>query len=347
MNTGGGWANWNTNGAFVTYYVEDSRAAGIVPVFTYYMMAQSSPGAGSGEAAGITANVTNAATMKAYFEDLRLFFQRAGATNTPVTLHVEPDLWGFLQQQATNNDATRVTVRVASSGMTELSGLPNNLAGFAQAIVLLRDRYASNVTLGYHVSTWGTGTDIALANPSNAEVDRLADKAASFYESLGADFDILFAEFTDRDAGFKQAIYGDGGASWWDEADFNRFARFLGRIVDTTDKRVVLWQIPMGNTLMWAMNNTWNHYQDNRVQWLLGEGASANLSLYQDAGVVALIFGRGADGATCGCDAAQDGRTDPAAISGNTRLSLSADDDGGYFKERVREYYCAGARAIE
>ena len=38
------------------------------------------------------------------------------------------------------------------------------------------------------------------------------------------------------------------------------------------------------------------------------------------------MFGGGADGATCACDADKDG----------------VDDDGGYFKAQVRAYYRAG-----
>ena len=59
-------------------------------------------------------------------------------------------------------------------------------------------------------------------------------------------------------------------------------------------------------------------------------------------GVVALLFGGGAGGTTCACDATGDGVTNPAAINGNTRPSLSADDDGGYFRERAAAYYAAG-----
>src|SRR5262245_14678525 len=40
VNTGNGWATWNANGDFVTYYIADSRAAGIIPVFSYYQMVQ-------------------------------------------------------------------------------------------------------------------------------------------------------------------------------------------------------------------------------------------------------------------------------------------------------------------
>ena len=34
--------------------------------------------------------------------------------------------------------------------------------------------------------------------------------------------------------------------------------------------------------------------------------------------------------------------TNPAPINGNTGLSLNADDDGGFFRQKVRDYYAAG-----
>jgi hypothetical protein len=94
---------------------------------------------------------------------------------------------------------------------------------------------------------------------------------------------------------------------------------------------------------MRAMNNTWNHYQDNHVEWLLDEPARTHLLAYVNAGVIGIIFGRGADGATCACDAAGDGVTNPASINGNTQASLTADDDGGFFRARAAAYYAAGA----
>ena len=49
--------------------------------------------------------------------------------------------------------------------MPELQGLPDNAAGFAQASSGLRDTYAPNVVLGYHVCVWGTNIDIAHERP--------------------------------------------------------------------------------------------------------------------------------------------------------------------------------------
>ena len=97
---------------------------------------------------------------------------------------------------------------------------------------------------------------------------------------------------------------------------------------------MVAWQIPLGNTVMRAENNTNDHYQDNRVQWLLGPSSRGHLRAYVAAGFVGFLFGRGADGNTCACDSARDGVTNPAPIDGNTTPSVSADDDGGYFKQQ-------------
>ena len=114
------------------------------------------------------------------------------------------------------------------------------------------------------------------------------------------------------------------------------------------------------------MNNTNGHYQDNRPEWLLDDPARAHLAAYRDAGVVAFLFGGGAGGTTCACDAIGDGVTNPAAINGNTLASegapagtapaqvlrgttptlvtpYAANDDGGFFRWKSWQYYQDGA----
>ncbi|MGE0600097.1 MAG: hypothetical protein AB7J35_09470 [Dehalococcoidia bacterium] len=341
-NTGNGWQSWESNGQFVEDYIRESTAAGISPVFSYYMVRQSEPGAAMSEQAGVLANLASDSTMNALFADLAAFFRSASAaSNGTVVLHFEPDLWGFLQQQADNNDASGVPVSVGSSGAPELSGLPDTAAGLARAVLALRDRYAPNVLVAYHYSTWGSGVDHVYADVSKDDLVRMSARSTDFYKSLGANFDLTFAEMSDRDAGFKQEVYGDGGASWWDASDFSNHLELMSMFVRSTGLRVVLWQIPLGNTLMRSMDNTWGHYQDNKVEWLLGGSDFPQLRSYMAAGVLALLFGRGADGATCACDAAADGVTNPTPINGNDRIATSADDDGGYFRERVAAFASA------
>jgi hypothetical protein len=341
-----GWATWNANGDFATFYIRDSRDNGITPVFSYYMIRQSGPNDGLDDGNADFNNLQNVETMRRLYNDLKLFFQRSAQfAPAKVVLHVEPDLWGFMQQRSSGDNATTVPAQVSSTGLPELAGLPNNMSGFARAVTRLRDQYGSNVVLGYHVSVWGTGNDIVYTNPDSQTVTNLATRAGNFYNSLNSGFDIAFAEFSDRDAEFKRAQYGDNNA-WWDAGDFSRNQLFISRFVSVTQKRVVFWQIPVGNTKMRAQNNTWQHYQDNKVEWTLDDPGRGNLNGYLQAGVVAFLFGRGADGPTCFCDAARDGVTNPAPINGNNRTSLNADDDGGYFRERAAAYYSAGAMPL-
>ncbi|MEO6236678.1 MAG: hypothetical protein ABIQ52_06730 [Vicinamibacterales bacterium] len=366
VNTGSGWATWNASGDFAKFYIQDSAANGMIPVFTYYQLLQSLPGGSGGESNVVFANLNNTATMTAYYNDLTLFFQKAGAfPGQRVVLHVEPDFWGYMQQRSSADAAASVPAKVSETGIAALQGLPSNVAGFAQAIVRLRNTYAGNVTLAYHLSVWGTNVDIAISNPSDATVDALGVRAANFYTSLSATFDLSFAEFSDRDAAFKQYVYNDGGNSWWDAEDFRRSVLFLKRFSTSSGTRLVMWQTPFGNTRMRSQDNTWAHYQDNRVEWLFDEPARTHLTAYRDAGVVAFLFGGGASGVTCACNAANDGVTTPAAINGNTMASElaapgtapsqvtrgsvptlvtphAADDDGGFFRWRAWAYYQTG-----
>jgi hypothetical protein len=303
---------------------------GVDAVFSYYTIRQSLPGRDNGdEPKAVLSNLRNDATMRAWIDDVRLFMKHAGRfPNKTVILQVEPDMWGYGEQVAKGDDAA--TVPVARVG---------NLAGLAKKVVALRDQHAPNVTLGYHASGWGTGVDLSINDPTSKRVDALAAKAGRFYRSLHAKFDLTFTDWSDRDAAFKRAIYGAGPEAWWTSDDFTRAVRFIRGYSAAAHQRIAVWQIPLGNTIMRAMNNTWGHYQDNHVQWLLAKDGRGHLNALRDAGAIGFLFGGGADGTTCACDARGDGKTDPAPINGNSRSSYSADDDGGYFRNRARAYY--------
>jgi hypothetical protein len=281
------------------------------------MLLQSKPGGGD-EAHADLSNLRNGSTMAAYWRDVTLMFRRVHGTK-PVVVHVEPDLWGYLEQAN--------AVSLAST--------------FAKRWIALRNRFAPNAILAYHMSGWGTKHDIVYEKPPDATVRAYAAQSAAFYRALHVRFDIAFEDFSDRDAGFYTKQEGNP-KTWFKPADFHRHLLYAQTFVRLAGVRMVAWQIPLGNTVMRAMDNTWDHFQDNRVQWLLGSGSRVHLRSYVAAGFAGFLFGRGADGATCACDAAKDGVTNPAPIDGNTRPSLSADDDGGYFKAQARAHYRAG-----
>jgi hypothetical protein len=318
VNTGQGWSTWNPGGAFASMYLQDSWAHGVIPVLTYYMLLQSNPKGGD-EGQTDLSHLRDPQLMQAYWQDVRLMFQRVRGAK-PVVVHVEPDLWGYLEQA----DAVALG------------------AAFAKQWVALRDSLAPNVILAYHMSGWGTKHDIVYEDPSDATVRAYATESARFYLALHAKFDLSFEDFSDRDAGFYEKIKGNA-KTWFTPADFHRHLLYGATFVKLAGVRMAAWQIPLGNTLMSAMDNTWGHFQDSRVQWLLGDSGRAHLRAYSNAGYVGFLFGGGADGTTCACDGRHDGATNPPPINGNTRPSLTADDDGGYFRAQARAYYKGGA----
>jgi hypothetical protein len=339
VNTGSGWTNWNSPyGSFADMYMENSGNAGYIPMFTYYQIVPSAPDPSS---ENVMVKLQNASTMNAYFSDWKLLMQEAGAYGKPVVVHVEPDMWGYMEQ-AYGVNANAVPVEVKSSGFGEVSAYADTASGFAKALVHLRDVYAPNVVLGFHVSHWATGRDLIM---NDADPIATADETYSFYQSLGANFDLLFFDPSDRDAAYYQIQDGDGGAHWWSAADYDRYRTFIARLVERTGKKAMIWQVPVGNTLYRSMDNTWGHYQDNRVEYWLGN--RQHLQEYADAGVIAILFGAGADGCTMYTDETGDGVTNPAAINGNDQVASYADDDGGYLRLKGSEYYRTGAIAVQ
>lgn len=56
-------------------------------------------------------------------------------------------------------------------------------------------------------------------------------------------------------------------------------------MAESVGKPVALWQIPVGNM---AQNNTLNHYQDDKVDWLF-----AHMDQVANAHIAGLLFGAG------------------------------------------------------
>src|SRR5581483_4570186 len=157
VNTGQGWSTWNPNGTFASMYVADSWAHGVVPVFSYYMMLQSKPGAAGGEAQADLANMKNTQTMAAYCRDVTLLFQRIKGTK-PVVVHVEPDLWGYLEQAG--------DVSLASAFAKKWIALRNELAPNATVI-----KYATESAAFYN----------ALHAHFDIAFEDFSDRDAGFY----------------------------------------------------------------------------------------------------------------------------------------------------------------------
>jgi hypothetical protein len=360
VNTNQGWETWNTpSGAFAAYFMSASGAAGYIPVFSYYEICQSLPaGCGGDQQAAGYNNLNNATTMNAYYANFKILMQQAHTFGQLVVVQVEPDFWGFMEQKAAGGNASTVSASVASSGFADVSGIPNTLQGFAEALLHLRDLYASNVALGIHSSMWASGVDVASSTDSTLNVITAADATAAFLNSAGmvsnpysSTWDVVFNDVDDHDAGWWEAQGADNQyfTHWWDPTNttFPNFARYLSWVAELhlkTSRQQIVWQVPEGNQYFLTENNTCGHYQDNIAPYFISHTQSL-----VNAGLVAVLFGAGNACQTTNADSQGDGITNNSGgptsdpLGGcnacNTHTSVSSDDDGGYLRVFVGQYY--------
>ena len=367
VNTGNGWATWNTNGDFATYYIQESIAqrhdAG---VHLLPDAASRRPGGGS-ESDGDFTNLNNTATMTVVLQRPEaLLPEGRRLPDNAVVLHVEPDMWGYMQQRASNDNAATVPAKVAATGIAELQGLPNTVAGFAQAIVQLRDTLRAERDAGVPRQRLGHGRRHRDLEPvRRAASTRSRARAAAFYTSLERQLRHRLRR-VQRPRRRLQAVHlRRWRRVWWDADDFRRTRPLLAGF-SRRGKRIVIWQIPFGNTQMRAENNTWNHYQDNRVEWLLDEparDAPDRVPRRRRRRVPVRrrrrrrhlrLRRRGRRRHQPGADRRQHDRlgsggagTTPALVSRSGVPTLvtpyAADDDGGFFRWKAWAYYQAGA----
>lgn len=353
-NTGHGWATWNSPaGQFATYYMQASSGAGVMPAFVYYQLLQSNGPSGSSEGATDLAHLNSPSTMSAYYTDWALLMQKIGAYGKPVLVIVEPDLWGFMEQTVSGhgNSAASIPASVASSGDADAQGFANNAQGFSFALLHMRDKYAANAILALHASAWGTGTDIATNNSASVNATGIGQQTAQFLKTAGlanapqgvSTFDVISNDIADHDS-------GQSGV-WWDPTNaafpnFNRYLQYVDALSTGTSRRIVMWQVPVGNQYFDTEDNSAGHTQDNKAQYILG-----HISAFANAGVIAVLFGPG-NGGTNVMDLRKDGVTNPAPISTfqcnqcNNHKSQYADDDGGYLRIFLGQYYQSGGYTL-
>jgi hypothetical protein len=110
--------------------------------------------------------------------------------------------------------------------------------------------------------------------------------------------------------------------------------------VRATGRRAMLWQVPNGNRVYRTEDNTDGHWQDNRPEYFLNPATGReHLAEWANLGVIGILWGAGAEGQSRYYDAANDGITNPPPINGNDTVSVYPDDDGGYLRLQLSNYY--------
>src|SRR6185369_4378134 len=176
-----------------------------------------------GSEASFLAKAQNATTMAGYFADFKLLMERAKAFKKPVFVLLEPDGYGFLQQQANSNPQT--TAAVATTSLPELAGLPDTVAGWGLAFLAIRKSVgASNAVLGMHISEWASGKDLSccsVTDPLEPEVTKVGDFLAPLglaANTTGHTYDVLVGDPLDRDSDYYRVVRSDPNR-WWDASD--------------------------------------------------------------------------------------------------------------------------------
>jgi hypothetical protein len=377
VQPGQGWAYWGAgNGQWVTEYTQAADQGGFVPLFTYYQLFQSAaPCSGCGEKGTDLTTLNDSQKMAAYYQDFIVLMKRLGpATHDGISgfgkkaiVHIEPDLSGYAMQAVNNaalchgyctgvgNHPALLNASVASSGVPELTGYPNTYQGFNQALLHLRDLYAPNVLLAFHISLWGVTHDASSSSAADLDAWGLGHEAGTFAALSGviqtapntSTYDLIFNDVIDRDAWYQENVEQAPAGAWWDTTNqtfpnFHRWEQFLSGALQVAPKPAMVWQIPLGNQYFQTMDNTPHHYQDNRIQYFFD-----HIEEVARLGVIGLSFNPGLHGQTANWDAKGDGVYNSTCSSGGSpppphcswQPSTVADDDGGYLRMRAQQYY--------
>lgn len=276
------WGWWNWYGEFVKRFCDDAHRRGYIPVIPTYLF-QTAPddfGCSGNEYDKIYCAINNSSLMNEFWNR---FIQMCDEANRSLTskviFHIEPDMLGYLQQRAIieNKDPSQISAFVNDSRY------PNNLVGMHQRMIdIVRQHCPEKGMIAFHASLWGNIISLKDNEEKILDIENLAKNTANFLLKLSPDFDLIFMDWSDRDAGY------DG--IWWDKKNtslpnFSRVLMFTNYLSVFSKKKIVLWQIPIGNELL---PNIENQYADNRLDYIFDYAYDIAKS-----GIISLLFGAG------------------------------------------------------
>jgi hypothetical protein len=282
-----GWEGWGDN--FVNRFVTQAWNKHYIPVISVYLML-GVPDACGESATCYASKLQNATTVSTYLASLQRAAQQANGAQ-PVIFHLEPDFYGYMQQYNYSRGVAQPDSPANYPVALNVSGYPNNLAGFGQCLVDVIHQAAPNALVAPHASMWATNIE-----PNNVPADQvvsLAQRTATFINAMGGNqADLFFVEWSDRDSGCTDLPQCQPPRTWWDDTNRSlpRVSRALlweNALSAAAGKRLILWQVPAGNM---SLNDTCDHYRDNRPAYAFRHPRD----LY-DTGVIAILFGAGAE----------------------------------------------------
>lgn len=358
--TGTGWySQYPGSGGAIGNFANLANGAGLQPIFIYYQIG------------GVyISSMTSTSFMGEYYQDWEQFLIQINTWMTAhsgkvVTVDIEPDMFGTIQQGGGSPSSYTVSVASAaqpscSTPWVSLSSFPNTLAGYCQAMLYLKDQEISaankaNLKIAFHVSGWAVSPNpAATSGMSAAALSAQASSIATFLNackpSSGSTWDLFFTDPSGYDGGYQSTYNWDTGG-----AMAQQYANWLNDLTTDVSLRCMLWQVPEGNS---KMNNVLGHYTDTRAEYFLNDsplnsaGYSHNICLYVNSGCVGVLWGPGDYHCTdvmdffypanyTGSASQQDGSGNSGA--GSWTGTPVVDDDGGFFRTHIANNHTWGA----
>ncbi len=358
--TGSGWYNqYPGSGGSVGNFANLANGAGLQPIFIYYQIG------------GVyISSMTSTSFMGEYYQDWEQFLIQINTwmnahSGKVVTVDIEPDMFGTIQQGGGSPSSYTVSVASAaqpscSSPWVSLSSFPNTLAGYCQAMLYLKDQEISagnraNLKIAFHVSGWAVSPNPAATSGMSAgALSAHASSIATFLNACkpasGSTWDLFFTDPSGYDGGYQATYNWDTGG-----AMAQQYANWLNDLTADVSLRCMLWQVPEGNS---KMNNVLGHYTDTRPEYFLNDsplntaGYSHNICLYVNSGCMGVLWGPGDYHCTdvmdffypanyTGSASQQDGSGNSGA--GSWTGSPVVDDDGGFFRTHISNNHTWGS----
>src|SRR6185369_7639309 len=105
---------------------------------------------------GNFAIVRNADYMARFWADLDLLARRLAAFDQPAIVHLEPDFWGYAQQNSPGGDPHGFAAQVKVNA--HCADLPDDLTGVGRCAIRIFHSGAPKVVVGLHGSNWAAYT---------------------------------------------------------------------------------------------------------------------------------------------------------------------------------------------
>ena len=363
-------------------FAREAASHGYTPVLIYdQLIPNEGPCQDCEETERTLAALNDDDVMAAYYKDFTKalrFLSQGGVDGLgfggTVIVDVQPHLSGFAQGAVADeescfgfctgegDDPSLLRASVKSSGNEDVAGFEDTYRGFNAAMLHLRDTYAPNVRLGFHISAWGVQNDISRSDDSQLDAEIIGDQTGAFAVRSGtapirpdvSTYDVLFNDLDWADAGYLKYTQ-KWDPAFWDRRNvqfpnFRRWLRWVSTITQRTGLPMLVNHIPVGNQSHVAVDNTEGHFQDNRAEYFL-----SHTDEVRAAGIAALLFGSPTTGATAPWDGRKDGVHNPkrpvctsdgdssgVRICPTVRTNFT-DDDGGFLRMQAAAFY----RALE